>query len=234
MGGLPRPRPPRRQARRSGPRRRGRCRVDRGAARARGGSPSDRHRPRPPTGRGTRSRRGNLPGPADRSIGRCRRGRRGVRRDRRRDPRPLGRAGTRRRHLVARHPLNSKDSGAIFFVSNRRPGADCPAGRDGHDRRAPCGHSPKPPAFAPDRAPRQDDHPGHGDGGGIMRNTVCLAAATRFSPSDATAAACRRSRADRSSSWPAQPDTAPGFIATGVKLEADPRRERRPGGRGSY
>ncbi|WP_425427345.1 alcohol dehydrogenase catalytic domain-containing protein [Actinomadura mexicana] len=54
------------------PRRRRRCRLDRGTTRARGGSPSDRHRPGRRQGRRARSRRARLPGPAGRSAGRRR------------------------------------------------------------------------------------------------------------------------------------------------------------------
>jgi hypothetical protein len=80
MAGPVRPRSPHDRADRADPRRRRRCGGYRTTARPRGGSPNHWHRPGRRPGNSPGSRRGCVPGPPRRPVGRRGRGRRGVRR----------------------------------------------------------------------------------------------------------------------------------------------------------
>jgi Alcohol dehydrogenase GroES-like domain len=116
-------------------------------------------------------RRGCLPGPASRPPGRRGRGRHGVRRHRRRHPRPLDRARARRRHArhhrrPARKSCPRTDGPSSSSSNPTVPGlrtSPIDSGTGGSSRSSgPYGHCRKRPPRSPRPAhPRQDDHPGH-------------------------------------------------------------------------
>ncbi|CAO5171376.1 hypothetical protein FAIPA1_310007 [Frankia sp. AiPs1] len=172
MAGPVRPRSPRGRPDRPDPRRRGRCRFHRGAARARGGGPGDRYRAGGRQGHRTRPGRRHVPRSAVRSTGGCRRGRRGVRRDRRRRPRPLGRSGARRRH--ARHhrratqgPTPGRANCLLRRRTRSRPARGSRPASPGRspqaDRRGRAGTPGSARGVRSRPAhPRQDDHQGRG------------------------------------------------------------------------
>ena len=137
LAGPVRPRAADRRPDRADPRRRGRCRLDRGPARPGGGRPGGGHRPRRPPRRRVGPRREPLRRPGRRTRGGSRRGGPGVRRDRRRGARAVDRTGAPRRDARHRRRATHRAArGRSGRVLRRRAGS-CPARQSWPDASGP-------------------------------------------------------------------------------------------------